>query len=353
MASDLQAQLLWFARELERSAEEVRQGSLPSPIAAGGRAGIAELCAAFESLTRALVIRERAQPWQTEHDVLLALEELAKEQAAEMAARNEQLRQAKEALEVQNRLLQRQNAELVRAGRLKDEFLATMSHELRTPLSAIIGYSEMLLEQIPGPMNPEQTSYVDDVLRSGRHLLDIINDILDMAKVDAGRMDFQREPVDLSQVARAALDIARSMALRKEQQLVLEDEGGVMAVGDAQRIRQIALNLLSNAVKFTPPGGKIVLAVRAVPHGAELSVRDQGIGIDPSHHELIFEAFRQVDGSHTREHQGTGLGLTLVRKFCQAMGGTVSVNSRSGEGAQFIVRLPALSAVVGAPGETA
>lgn len=312
--------------------------SLPSPSAVTTPV-VRELGAAINELIHAAVERER-EARAVDEDVLLALEELARDQAADLARQNEELRRAKAALEEKNAMLERQNAELIRAGRMKDEFLATMSHELRTPLTSIIGYSEILLERIAGPLTDEQHGYVGDVLRSGRHLLGLINDLLDLAKMDAGRMEFQRAPVELGIVAAEAADIVRSMALRKRQTLDVQIDVQTRCLGDAQRIRQIALNLLSNAVKFTPAGGAIELSVRHREEFCELVVRDEGIGIDPANHGLIFEAFRQVDGSQTREHQGTGLGLTLVKKFCEAQGGSISVESELGKGATFTVRLP-------------
>ena len=253
---------------------------------------------------------------------------LAREQAAELARHDEELR--------------RQNEELKRVDRLKDEFLATISHELRTPLNAIIGFSQLMMEGLTStPLPPEHHEYVTDIHRAGQHLLGLINDILDLAKLDAGYLHFQNEPVNLSRVVREAEEIARAMAMRRGLSLRVDAEEDVACIGDVQRLRQVTLNLLSNAVKFTPPGGHVTVRVRHRGGAAELWVSDSGIGIDPAHHAFIFDAFRQVDGSETREHAGTGLGLALVKRFVEAMRGTVRVDSRMGQGATFVIELPA------------
>lgn len=269
----------------------------------------------------------RAPPAEAGDQVLLALVDLAREQAAELAAQNDELR--------------RQNEELARANRHKTEFLTTMSHELRTPLNAILGFSELLLEEIAGALSGGQAEYVTDIHRAGQNLLAMINDLLDLAKIDSGRMEFRRELIDLAVPVNEAADLVRAMALRKEQLLEVRVDGPVPCVCDAQRLRQVAINLLANAVKFTPRGGAVTVTLRAGPDRAEFDVRDSGIGIDAAHQAAIFEAFRQIDSSETREHQGTGLGLALVARFCEAMGGEVSVRSAPGEGATFTVRVPA------------
>lgn len=278
---------------------------------------------------------ERQQLANPSQDVQLALEELAREQAAELSQQNDELRQ--------------QNAELTRAGRLKDEFLATVSHELRTPLNAVIGFAELLLEEGSGDLRADQAEYVTDIHRAGRHLLGMINDLLDLARFDAGRLDFKTERFDLRAPLREAEEIARSLAMRKSLQFELRADEQVPCVGDPNRVRQLALNLISNAVKFTPQGGSVIATVRRGAQFAELEVKDSGIGVDPSNHALIFEAFRQVDGSDTREHQGTGLGLALVKKFAEAMRGEVSLQSALGQGSTFTVRLPL--GLEDAPGE--
>ena len=230
-----------------------------------------------------------------------------------------------------------------RISRHKSEFLASMSHELRTPLNAVIGFSELLLESVPGPLNGEQREFVKDIHASGRHLLALINDVLDLSKIEAGQMSYEDVLLDLRDPVGQAADLVRSLALKKEIRFELALELAVWVAGDGRRLRQVALNLLSNAVKFTAPGGTITVIVRpSAEHGfAELVVADSGVGIDSAHHELIFEPFRQVqDDGSAGAREGTGLGLALVRRFLTGMGGGVHVESTLGEGSRFIVRLP-------------
>jgi signal transduction histidine kinase len=288
-----------------------------------------ELWRALNEVIDAVGERDRGRKLQVDrdNDVLLALEELAREQAETLARQNAELRQ--------------QNDSLKQADRMKNEFLANISHELRTPLNAVIGFSDILLEGIAGALQPQQIEYVADVRRAGEHLLGMITDILDLAKFGAGRLKFEVRPLELVSTLREAVEMTRPLALKKGQVLELRGDESVPCLGDPLRIRQIALNLMSNAVKFTPRSGAITLTVRCGGERAEMVVKDTGIGIDPEHHHLIFEMFRQVDGSATREYPGTGLGLTLVKKFTEAMGGSVTLESRLGQGATFTVRFPA------------
>lgn len=322
------ADLKALASELDGMAELVGRGVPYGKLSEPPDAPALALRQALNRLLQAAALREqqRQQLGDMNQDYLLALEELARDQAAELSRQNDELRA--------------QNKELTRANNMKSEFLTTMSHELRTPLNAVIGFSELLIERISGPLEPEQEEFVRDIRRAGEHLLAMINDILDLAKIDAGRMVYQLQPFDLRFPVREADEIVRSIARKKEQRLELHADAPVPCFADAQRMRQVALNLMGNAVKFTPRQGIITVTVRAADGAAELVVRDSGIGIDPSSHELIFEAFRQVDGSGTREYQGTGLGLALVKRFCLGMNGTIRVDSRRGEGATFTVRLP-------------
>lgn len=264
-------------------------------------------------------------------EVLLALVDLAREQATE--------------LERQNDALRLRNEELVKANQHKTEFLTTISHELRTPLAIILGYAELLRERISGPLTPDQAEYVSDIERAGTNLLTLINDLLDIAKVDAGRMDFQKHLLDLTVPVAAAVELARGLALRKQIELSLHLDAPVVAcVGDEQRIRQVALNLLSNAVKFTPERGAVRVTVRTSEEGVELAVEDSGIGIDAADLQRLFEPFVQLDAGERRGYGGTGLGLALVRRFVRRMGGDVTVRSAHGEGSTFAVRLPSPAA---------
>ncbi len=263
-----------------------------------------------------------------------------KNRALELQA--QQLRQSQQQLAAQNELLANNNEQLARANRLKSEFLASMSHELRTPLNAVIGFSELLMAEIAGPVTAEQREYLGDIYGSGRHLLALINDVLDLSKVEAGKMSVAREPIDLRGPVREAEEMMRSLAIKKSLTISVDAPQEVICFGDSQRLRQVVLNLLSNAVKFTPAGGRISVQVRRDEAGSrgEIIVTDTGIGIAPSDQKLIFEAFRQVESGSTRHFEGTGLGLALVRRFAEAMSGTVTVRSELQQGAAFTVRLP-------------
>ncbi len=237
--------------------------------------------------------------------------------------------------------LGRLNAELEEANRHKSEFLANMSHELRTPLNAVIGFSEVLQERMFGELNDKQSEYVQDILTSGRHLLSLINDILDLSKVEAGRMELELAPFHLPTALESALTLLRERATRHGIALGLEvDERLGDFVGDERKIRQVVLNLLSNAVKFTPEGGRI--EIRAVLEDAvvKVSVSDTGAGIAPEDQAKIFEAFSQVGTDRARKHEGTGLGLTLTRRFVELHGGEISVESAVGKGSTFAFTLP-------------
>ncbi len=239
-----------------------------------------------------------------------------------------------------NEDLGRLYTQLEAASRHKSEFLANMSHELRTPLNAIIGFSEVLRERMFGELNPKQAEYVEDIHASGRHLLSLINDILDLSKVEAGRMELEPAPFDLQMALENALTLVRERAGRHAITLELvADERLGEFVGDERKIRQVLLNLLSNAVKFTPEGGRVTVTAKPGDGVVEISVGDTGIGIAPEHQEAIFEEFRQV-GNHARKREGTGLGLTLAKKFVELHGGRIRVESEVGKGSTFTVTLP-------------
>jgi signal transduction histidine kinase len=258
----------------------------------------------------------------------------------EVAARNRELTAALEQNASLLHELERKGAELEVAGRHKSEFLANMSHELRTPLNAIIGFSEVLLEQMFGPLNDRQRDYLGDIWSSGRHLLSLINDILDLAKIEAGRMELDVVEFDLTADIDSALMLVREGAGRKGITLQATVDGRLTSVwADERKIKQVLLNLLSNAIKFTPEGGRI--EIRAVPaDGAvEVSVRDTGVGIAPEDHAAVFEEFRQVGATPARQ-EGTGLGLALCRKFVELHGGHIAVASAVGVGSTFTFTIP-------------
>jgi signal transduction histidine kinase len=227
------------------------------------------------------------------------------------------------------------------ANRHKSEFLANMSHELRTPLNAIIGFSEVLQEKLFGDLNEKQAEYTSDILTSGQHLLSLINEILDLSKVEAGRMELELATFDLPLAIDNARTFVRERATKHGIKLdVTIDERLGDYVGDERKIKQILLNLLSNAVKFTPEGGRIGIQAKKVDGAVEISVSDTGIGISPQDQERIFEEFRQVGGDYAHKSEGTGLGLTLAKKFVELHGGKIRVESKVGKGSTFTFTLP-------------
>ncbi|MBT9475897.1 PAS domain S-box protein, partial [Polaromonas sp.] len=263
------------------------------------------------------------------------------------------------------RTLQEKNIELEHASRMKSEFLATMSHELRTPLNAIIGFSEALKDGLMGPMSDVHQEYVNDIFTSGQHLLSLINDILDLSKVEAGMMDLELETVDLNRLLSGSLSIVKEKALAQRIHLELETAGDLSLLQlDTRKTKQIVYNLLANAVKFSANGGRVVLRARRVLRptvgtlpGAwpvrsfaladnehseflELSVSDSGIGVAQGNLAKLFQAFSQIDSSLARKFEGTGLGLAMVKQLAELHGGTVGVASAEGEGSRFAAWLP-------------
>jgi signal transduction histidine kinase len=249
------------------------------------------------------------------------------------------------ALAIQNARLFREiedkSKQIEAANRHKSEFLANMSHELRTPLNAIIGFSEVLQERMFGELNEKQVEYTEDILSSGRHLLSLINEILDLSKVEAGRMELELATFDLPLAIDNARTFVRERATKHGINLdVTVDERLGDFTGDERKIKQILLNLLSNAVKFTPEGGRIGINARQADGAVEISVSDTGIGIAPEDQAKIFEEFRQVGGDYAHKKEGTGLGLTLAKKFVELHGGKIWVESEVGKGSTFTFTLP-------------
>jgi signal transduction histidine kinase len=248
------------------------------------------------------------------------------------------------ALAIQNARLFHEIADKSRqleaASQHKSEFLANMSHELRTPLNAIIGFSEVLAQGMFGEVNDKQSEYLHDILESGRHLLSLINDILDLSKIEAGRMELELSEFDLPQAIQNALTLVRERALRRGIALhhIIDDQVADIRA-DERKVKQVLLNLLSNAIKFTPEGGRIDVGARLHDDVAEVSVTDTGIGIAPTDQDTVFEEFRQV-GAADKKAEGTGLGLTLSRKFIELHGGKIWVQSEVGRGSTFTFTLP-------------
>jgi signal transduction histidine kinase/ActR/RegA family two-component response regulator len=244
------------------------------------------------------------------------------------------------------RELERKTAELQVASQHKSDFLASMSHELRTPLNAIIGFSEVLLERMFGELNERQDEYLRDILNSGKHLLELLNEILDLSKVEAGRMELEVSVFSLRRTIEHAIALVRERAALHSIAVTLEMDPSLDLIEtDELRFKQVMLNLLSNAVKFTPNGGRV--AVRAVGTGQRLAVTvtDNGIGIRPEDRERIFESFQQGQRSPSRE-EGTGLGLTLCRRIVTLMGGTMSLQTEVGVGSTFGFTVPLQAAGV-------
>jgi PAS domain S-box-containing protein len=265
--------------------------------------------------------------------------------ARELKELNEQLedriRLATLELEERNRRLEWQSRELEKASRLKSEFLASMSHELRTPINAVLGYTSLMREEIYGELTAKQKNALDKINTASQHLLDLINDILDLSKIEAGKMPVYLEEVPLKQILG---ELAESVEpLVREKNLVFElrvEEGVPPLFTDRTKLKQILLNLLSNAVKFTAAGTVCLVGERSGESRVQISVEDTGIGIKEEDLEKIFEDFRQVDQSPTREYGGTGLGLSITRKLIALLGGDIQVDSKYGRGSRFAVDLP-------------
>jgi signal transduction histidine kinase len=237
--------------------------------------------------------------------------------------------------------IQDKGRQLEIANKHKSEFLANMSHELRTPLNAIIGFSEVLGERYFGELNEKQAEYVNDIHGSGKHLLSLINDILDLAKIEAGRMELELSEFDLPAALQNALTLVKERAQRHGIKLALKTDRSLGSFrGDERKFKQIMLNLLSNAVKFTPEGGSVSVAACSFDSAVEVSVADTGVGISAEDQELIFDEFKQVGGDYTRKAEGTGLGLALTKRFVELHGGTIRVESAPSKGSTFTFTLP-------------
>ena len=237
--------------------------------------------------------------------------------------------------------LRRLYGELESASRHKSEFLANMSHELRTPMNAIIGFSELLQDQVCGPLNDQQLGYIDDVLQSGRHLLSLINDVLDLSKVEAGKMELDVSDVVLQEVLESGLSMQARQAAGRGIELHLDlGVDGLTVPADERRLRQVVFNLLANAIKFTPPGGRVSVSAHQREADVEVAIADTGPGIAPEDLVLIFEEFGQASGDAGTRNEGTGLGLPLSRRIIELHGGRLWVDSSPSAGSTFRFTLP-------------
>ncbi len=244
-------------------------------------------------------------------------------------------------MQEKNRQLEGAYQSLKELDRLKSNFLATISHELRTPLTSVIGYSEMMLEGLGGPLTAEQREYLQIIMDKGESLLGLITSILDISKVEAGRVKLVVSPVDVNSLMRDAVATVAPLARKKGLQVTWQPAKLPAVQCDREKIRQALINLTSNAVKFTPTGGSVTVEARADGDDrVAISVADTGIGITPQNQGRIFDVFYQVDGSTTREFGGAGLGLAIVKSYLEAHAGTVTVSSVAGKGSTFTLTLP-------------
>jgi PAS domain S-box-containing protein len=248
---------------------------------------------------------------------------------------------AEEQLLVANRKLALQSDEARRANALKSEFLASMSHELRTPLHTILGFTELLQEELEGPLSAKQKRFIDHVHQDAVHLLELINDILDLSKIEAGRMDLNLEAIDAARITAATVDGMRAAAEAKNIAIENFISGPLPVLADPLRFREIMTNLLSNAIKFTPDGGRVrIERFEAGSGGVGIAVVDTGIGIAAGDQEVIFDKFRQVGSTTRGVREGTGLGLAIVKRLVEMHGGEISVESAPGQGSRFSFTIP-------------
>jgi PAS domain S-box-containing protein len=319
---------------LERHLKRIREENLPSIYA-------------FRIIdkngnTKWIEINAVVIDWEGQHATLNFMSDITERRHAEKKLVEERASLAQRVKERTAELI-KANTELAKASRLKDEFIANMSHELRTPLNAILGISEGLQEGIYGSVNNKQINHLQSIVKYGHHLLNLINDILEVAKIDAGKLALDIQPVSIKSVCSACLQSIGQKALEKNLQISSNLDGTITNFQASQRcLKEILMRLLNNAVKFTPEGGSIGIEVvgdreRGMVH---FTVWDTGIGISEDDMELLFQPFVQLDGGLSRSYPGTGLGLTLVNKLTELHEGSVSVESKLNQGSRFTVSLP-------------
>ena len=305
---------------LRRSVRRIAEGNFDETVTISRSDEVGELAGSFNEMTEALRIRD-----------------------SRIAAQNQALADEVRERKMAQENLQKLNAELVHSSRYKDQFLATMSHELRTPLNAILGMSEALTVPVYGELNGQQERAVRHISESGTHLLSLIDDILDLSKISAGRSPLEYSAVNVQQVTAAALRMVRPIVNARSLQLKTRLDPRVQAImADDRRLKQVLVNLLNNAVKFTDEGGTVTLEVTGDVRSGKVNfiVTDTGIGIPDEGLAQLFEPFVQLDGGLNRQYEGTGLGLTLVKRLVDLHGGTINVESTVGIGSRFTVALP-------------
>jgi PAS domain S-box-containing protein len=250
-------------------------------------------------------------------------------------------KQMEQEIRNKNEQLQAQNEELEKASRAKSEFLARMSHELRTPLNVIIGFAELMLDRVPGEINEEQRQCLDDILTSGQHLLGLINDVLDLSKVEAGKMELRLTNIALAEVVESLTSAMMPVLAQRKQSLDVDLEPGLPPVhADEGKLKEVFFNLVSNSAKFTPDGGELKIEALRKGDWCQVSVSDNGIGIKKEDQEQLFEPFYQVNNLVAGEKKGTGLGLALVKQIVEMHGGRIWVESEYGKGSRFTFTLP-------------
>ena len=281
----------------------------------------------------ALVAGLQASERAMENKVVMRTQELRETLAQQQIAVAQNVSLIKE--------IEEKNLQLESASQHKSDFMANMSHELRTPLNAIIGFSEVLGDEMFGEVNAKQAEYLEDIHSSGKHLLALINDILDLSKIEAGKMDLELSPLDMEAALGDAMTLLRDRAARNNVALELQCPVPIGTwITDVRKFKQIMVNLLSNAVKFTPSGGRVTVKAERFAGEVRISVADTGIGIKSEDQELVFEAFRQASGDHLKKSEGTGLGLALTRCFVELHGGRLTLQSEPGHGSTFAFNLP-------------
>jgi signal transduction histidine kinase len=348
--------LLWWAggrvivkpiERLGQSASELRKGNFSARTGIqSGASEVLELSEAFDGLASSLekTMADRDAALEELRDLNASLETIVADRTRELSLKN---------------------LELERANRQKSEFLAMMSHELRTPLNAIIGFSELLNDGVVGDISQEQRSCIEDIFSQGQHLLSLINDILDLSKVEAGMMELELSEVDIPGLVQSSLSFVKARAANHAIKLAIDLDPGLGTIkADTKKLKQVLVNLLSNAVKFTKDGGEVRILVRLVSAEAfnqvlehesvgaladralsferfvRIVVEDTGIGIPKEERGRLFKPFEQLDGSLSRKHEGSGLGLAIVKRLIELHNGAVTVASEVGQGSRFSVWIP-------------